>query len=94
MPSTSGIQRTLTQSVISCCRSLTDVADSGITLAEFACLARCNGLREQTRYGTMVAVDEFERDLERVCGTVDDGSVMAISYSRKSLGQTGDGHFS
>lgn len=50
-------------------------------------------MKERTRYGTLVGIEEFERDIERVCGR-EDQSVMAVSYSRKTLGQTGDGHFS
>lgn len=50
-------------------------------------------MKERTRYGTLVGIEEFERDIERVCGSADQ-SVMAVSYSRKTLGQTGDGHFS
>jgi len=88
-----GPWRWYTQSMLDCCRSLSDVAKDGITLSEFACLARCNGLHETTYYGDTVSLEQFERDVERVCGP-EEGSVMAISYSRKTLGQTGDGHFS
>lgn len=89
-----GPWRYYSQEMLDCCRTLDDVAKSGITLAEFACLARCNGLREYTRYGTMVSMAEFEREIEKVCGAEGEGSVMAVSYSRKALGQTGSGHFS
>lgn len=38
------------QEMLDCCRPLEWVKEHGITLAEFSCLAKCNGLEEMTRY--------------------------------------------
>lgn len=81
----------------SCCRPLEDIAAVGMTLSEFACLARCNGLTaivETPRLdpeSRTAGIKKFRQDLLRAAkGEV----TMALSYSRKTLGQTGDGHFS
>ena len=91
------------QDMLDCCRPLADVAQVGLTLAEFACLANCNGLRARvqsppnpasgpmSRESRDAALAQFRRDLSRA--SRGDG-VMALSYSRKVLGQTGTGHFS
>ncbi|KAJ3165797.1 hypothetical protein HK101_000167, partial [Irineochytrium annulatum] len=65
----------------------------GMTFPEFACLARCNGLTVTSVPGDTVTLPEFLRDVQSV--TSGDGSTqMVVSFSRKTLGQTGDGHFS
>ncbi|GAA6010614.1 hypothetical protein JCM11491_002994 [Sporobolomyces phaffii] len=81
------------QDMLDCCRPLADIAEVGLTLSEFACLARCNGLR-----ATVVSpgppgndLARFRRDLKRASTG---GATMALSYSRRALGQTGTGHFS
>lgn len=57
--------RWFTQEMLDCCRPLDAVQKEGITLAEFTCLARCNGLDAETRFaderlGTInVVVDGF-----------------------------------
>ncbi|KAK4055467.1 hypothetical protein OIV83_000013 [Microbotryomycetes sp. JL201] len=94
------------QSMLDCCRPLEAVAQVGITLNEFTCLARCNGLKatvtsprlDQDAEARQAGLAKFRQDLKRA---TNDGhgqghvhSIMAISYSRKTLGQTGDGHFS
>ncbi|GAA5871873.1 hypothetical protein JCM16303_000904 [Sporobolomyces ruberrimus] len=88
------------QDMLDCCRPLSDIAQVGLTLAEFACLARCNGLTARTvspptnslsKTSREASLDQFRADLKKASrgkGT------MAISYSRKALGQTGSGHFS
>jgi glutathione gamma-glutamylcysteinyltransferase len=72
---------------------LADIAVDGITLAEFICLAQCNGLEGEAKSGGTTALEEFEADLQRVCSAPEANALMAVSYSRKTLGQTGDGHF-
>ncbi|BGP11398.1 hypothetical protein JCM10049v2_007303 [Rhodotorula toruloides] len=87
------------QNMLDCCRPLTDIAVDGLTLPEFACLARCNGLRariaqpvlDSTPSQREEAIANFRRDLKDVSRG---RGIMAFSYSRRTLGQTGDGHFS
>ncbi|GAA6063354.1 hypothetical protein JCM10212_004400 [Sporobolomyces blumeae] len=118
-----GPWRFFDQDMLDCCRPLSDIAQVGLTLSEFTCLARCNGLVAQSvspplpsdrassshlassppsvEPGTTTATDEatreaalarFRRDL--VTASTGGRTVMAISYDRKTLGQTGTGHFS
>lgn len=152
--------------MLDCCRPLDAISKVGITLSEFACLARCNGLRadifspsatkskgsaghtssaslldaQKDSEGNssneaeglshspvpakrrklnadpdssspphlatplsnssspseaadhIAALNIFRRDLARISKGGE--GMMALSYSRKALGQTGDGHFS
>ncbi|XP_027052947.1 glutathione gamma-glutamylcysteinyltransferase-like [Pocillopora damicornis] len=101
------IWRWFTEELLECCRPLEDVKVSGITLEEFVCLAHCNGA-EATLVRPNDSNEQYKKFiqiLERVCTggkevkgeTFDEENpeeFMAISYSRKTLGQTGDGHFS
>lgn len=87
------------QSMLDCCRPLEKIAKDGLTLPEFLCLAKCNGLRTQTIGGTAAfpeddakGLADFEQALIR--STSADNLIMAVTFSRKTLGQTGDGHFS
>lgn len=85
--------------MLDCCRPLSDIAQVGLTISEFACLARCNGLRARVVSPLLdCSPDEREAGLERFreeLRKVSKGKgAMALSYSRKTLGQTGDGHFS
>ncbi|KAI9360045.1 Phytochelatin synthase, partial [Zopfochytrium polystomum] len=88
-----GVWRWYDETVLDCSPPLEEVRRRGLTFGEFACLARCNGLDVIARQGSEVSKETFVRDIREVCeGT---GSVqMVVSFSRKSLGQTGDGHFS
>ncbi|GAA6008360.1 hypothetical protein JCM10207_000100 [Rhodosporidiobolus poonsookiae] len=94
-----GAWRYYDQSMLDCCRPLSDVAAVGITLSEFTCLARCNGLQakvvspllDSTPEKRTEAVKRFREDVKSVARGK---GAMAISYSRKVLGQTGSGHFS
>jgi len=101
------IWRWYSEELLDCCRPLDDVKKSGITLEEFVCLAECNGA-SAFLVRPSDAKEQFEKfvqTLERVCTgdrqekgeNLDEENpeeIMAISYSRKTLGQTGDGHFS
>lgn len=42
--------------MLDCCRPLTWVKENGITLAEFTCLAKCNGLDAKTRFADQTYV--------------------------------------
>ena len=69
------------------------VSQKGITFEEFACLAACNTLYVEMQHGNPTAsLDKFRDDVRRVTQAGD--KIMVVSYSRRVLGQTGDGHFS
>lgn len=42
--------------MLDCCQPLEDVKQFGITLAEFACLAKCNGLDATTKFANATFV--------------------------------------
>lgn len=63
----------------------------GITFDNFACLAKCHCDAEVNRAFDFT-FEKFKKDIEMVTSTSD--KFMVISFSRKVLGQTGDGHFS
>ncbi|GAA5868784.1 hypothetical protein JCM8547_005379 [Rhodosporidiobolus lusitaniae] len=85
--------------MLDCARPLELVAQSGISLAEFTCLARCNGLTARVTSPLLDSKPEerdeaIQRFREDVRSAARGKGAIAISYSRKTLGQTGDGHFS
>lgn len=93
------------QDMLDCCRPLEAVQQVGITLSEFNCLSRCNGLTLRTASpsapdsdlvgqtaSTGLSLDDFRREVEAATST--SSSFMVVSFSRAVLGQTGSGHFS
>ncbi|KAJ3215731.1 hypothetical protein HDU67_010369 [Dinochytrium kinnereticum] len=88
-----GVWRWYDETLLDCCAPLEQIKDKGMTFTEFACLARCNGLDVEAKSGDQVTLAQFLHDIKSVCSG--DGSVqMVVSFSRKVLDQTGDGHFS
>lgn len=88
-----GPWRWYSEELLDCCLPLDAVRDKGVTLDQFACLARCNGATTQTRRAGDATLATFRDDL-RAAASSPGGLVLAASYSRRALGQTGDGHFS
>ena len=80
------------ESMLDCCASLEVVKQKGITFKEFTCLARCSGLDVQMFQLTGHVTQQYFRELVRSLTTTDDRMIV-MSYSRKTLKQTGDGHF-
>jgi glutathione gamma-glutamylcysteinyltransferase len=87
-----GPWRWYSEELLDCCLTLDDVRDKGVTLDQFACLARCNGATTQTRRAGDATLATFRADLRAAASSP--GLVLAAAYSRRTLGQTGDGHFS
>jgi glutathione gamma-glutamylcysteinyltransferase len=86
-----GPWRWFAEDLLDCCVPLELVRSRGINLEEFACLARCNSADVQ-----LVRAEEDNHALWRDA-LVDAASgerVVVASYDRRSLGQTGSGHFS
>jgi glutathione gamma-glutamylcysteinyltransferase len=80
------------EDMLDCCVSLDSIRKEGITLAQFFCLSKCNGLDVKGRYGTEVTLDEFEADVQRACSEA--GTMMVASFDRATFRSTGNGHFS
>jgi glutathione gamma-glutamylcysteinyltransferase len=77
--------------LLNCCSTQEEMKKNGITFDEFACLAKCHSEVEAKRAPTFT-FDEFQKDVIDVTGRSD--KFLVVSFSRKTLGQTGDGHFS
>ncbi|KAH9824371.1 Phytochelatin synthase, partial [Melampsora americana] len=89
------------QDMLDCCRPLEAVQRVGITLSEFNCLARCNGLRvyssspllsDKSNPSFGISLEQFRNQIKASTNT--SSSFMVVSFSRSALGQTGSGHFS
>ncbi|OBZ90008.1 Glutathione gamma-glutamylcysteinyltransferase [Choanephora cucurbitarum] len=86
-----GNWRWFSDEFLQCCSSKEDMKKNGITFDNFACLAKCH-CDVQVNRAFDFSFEKFKRDVEMV--TSDSDKFMVISFSRKVLGQTGDGHFS
>lgn len=91
------------ENMLDCCEPIEAVREKGITWPKFVCLARCNGLFvEEFRCFDDSNLEAFRMAVLKVAKQDADShetegdsvQVVVISYSRKVLGQTGDGHYS
>ncbi|KAJ3182265.1 hypothetical protein HDU85_003307 [Gaertneriomyces sp. JEL0708] len=87
-----GVWRWYSDDMLECCAPLSQIKEKGMTFRELACLARCNGLRVVAKRADQITYEEFIEDLKKVTASQD--MHMVVSFSRKTLNQTGDGHFS
>lgn len=97
-----GPWRFFAEELLDCCLPLDEVKRTGISLPHFVCLAHCNGGRPEVyqpetdgkRMRTAKKLDLATfRDLIAL-SSASSGTLLALSYSRATLGQTGEGHFS
>ena len=90
--------RWYTEDLLKCCRPLEDVKKVGITMEEFQCLAQCNGAVCDLVRASEVDYETFKESVTRICtGKFTESQseeFLCVSYNRKTLEQTGDGHFS
>ncbi|KAF4140087.1 Phytochelatin synthase [Phytophthora infestans] len=88
-----GPWRWFSEELFDCCTSLSVAKERGISMSEFICLARCNGvLTEDYRATSDFTLEQFREIVKRSCAT--SSEIVVLNYSRKVLMQTGDGHFS
>ncbi|GAX21495.1 glutathione gamma-glutamylcysteinyltransferase [Fistulifera solaris] len=88
------------ESMLNCCLDLHIVKETGVNLRQFECMAHCQGLATELYYTDETGLSEFRNAVRRAC--VEDhrddphssSPILAVSYSRRVLGQTGSGHFS
>ena len=81
--------------MLACCKPLEEVAVDGITLDQWACLARCNNARVDLSKASSSSEDAFRAELVKCVSAPNAAAgVLCVSYSRKQFNQTGDGHFS
>ncbi|KAJ3024101.1 UNVERIFIED_CONTAM: hypothetical protein HDU68_008323 [Siphonaria sp. JEL0065] len=87
-----GVWRWFDETTLESCLQLETVQLEGITLNEFECIAKCNGLNSVSRRADLTNKDVFMRELKTSCSSASE--IMAVSYCRGTLNQTGTGHFS
>eukprot|EP00656_Telonema_subtile_P011965 TRINITY_DN15999_c0_g1_i1.p1 TRINITY_DN15999_c0_g1~~TRINITY_DN15999_c0_g1_i1.p1 ORF type:complete len:342 (-),score=76.03 TRINITY_DN15999_c0_g1_i1:89-1114(-) len=80
------------EDMLECCKPLEEIKTGGIVFEQWLCLARCNGAKVDAKYATESSVDEFREVVRRVCRC--QSEVLIVSYSRKTMNQSGDGHYS
>lgn len=85
-----GPWRWFSEELLDCCAPLERVREKGLSLDELACLAQCNGADVRVE---RASIDRLREDVVRSARSPREPMVVA-SYTRKQLGQTGDGHFS
>lgn len=88
-----GPWRWFSEELLTCCKSLQEIERLGLTLDEVACLARCYGATVRLYRPPHARIDDF-REHVRAAATDREASVLIVNYSRRAVGQTGDGHFS
>ena len=89
-----GPWRWFSEELLDCCKPLDEIRRLGLSLDEVACLARCSGADVQAHRPD--SAQDIERFREHIieATTRDEAAVLIVNYSRRTLGQTGDGHFS
>ncbi|KAI8843655.1 Phytochelatin synthase-domain-containing protein [Chytridium lagenaria] len=87
-----GCWRWFDEDMLEFCRPIEEIRREGITLPEFECMARCNGLETVTKRADGVTKEVFIDDIKKASKSRSE--IMVVSYSRNSLNQTGTGHFS
>ena len=83
------------EDMLDCCRPLDMVKEKGITIQDFACLARCNFAEADLVYAQDGELEAFRAAVRRATSAdVEEAGVLVVSYDRSVLLQTGTGHFS
>ncbi len=88
-----GPWRWYSEELLDCCLPLDEVKSKGVTMEELACLARCNGARANLVHADAASASELREAIVKATGSPL-GPIMIAAYTRRALGQTGDGHFS
>lgn len=88
-----GPWRWFSEELLDCCVPLARVRETGISIGQLACLARCNGAEAVVHRPTTDSLESFREAVLLSCRSTD-GPFVIVSYARDALGQTGDGHFS
>jgi glutathione gamma-glutamylcysteinyltransferase len=81
------------EELLDCCRPLDVVRREGLTVPQLVCLARCNGARVEAVHADVGGLAGLREQVEAAAIDADE-PYMVAAYSRRVLGQTGDGHYS
>jgi phytochelatin synthase len=89
-----GPWRWFSEELLDCCKPLEEIRRVGLSIDEVACLARCSGTEVALhRPGAEHGAERFREQVIEAA-TRDEPAALIVNYSRRTLGQTGDGHFS
>lgn len=82
------------ESLLDCCVDIENVKKEGLSIDQLARIAKCQGIGVQV--SRRLNVDQARQLIKTSVRGDPDGSFefVAASYDRKTLGQTGTGHFS
>eukprot|EP01098_Paradermamoeba_levis_P011846 TRINITY_DN5099_c0_g5_i1.p1 TRINITY_DN5099_c0_g5~~TRINITY_DN5099_c0_g5_i1.p1 ORF type:complete len:430 (+),score=109.23 TRINITY_DN5099_c0_g5_i1:358-1647(+) len=86
--------RWFSEDMLDCCIPIETVKKRGLTYTEFSCLAKCSGADISSLRPSETSEEYFRETVKRVSSQQDKDQVLVVTYSRKALNQTGDGHFS
>lgn len=94
-----GVWRWYDEAMLECCTSLNSYQDDGMSFDDYGDLSRCNGCNTLQWRADESNLEHFRSIVQQV--TQEDSSsadqtlrLLTISYQRRILNQTGDGHFS
>ncbi|KAL0483107.1 glutathione gamma-glutamylcysteinyltransferase [Acrasis kona] len=87
-----GPWRWYSEEMLGCCTSLETIKEKGITLEQFWCMAKCNGANISLYRYEDSTIQQFREHVMNASKYAD--QYLVSSFSRKFLGQTGDGHYS
>ncbi|EGC38412.1 hypothetical protein DICPUDRAFT_53337 [Dictyostelium purpureum] len=87
-----GPWRWFAEDMLDCCIPIDSVKKRGITFTEFSCLSKCNGANIKSYRGDENDIHQFRSSI--IEASSKQGIHLVMSYSRKTLGQTGSGHYS
>ncbi|MCO5587602.1 hypothetical protein L7F22_041551 [Adiantum nelumboides] len=87
-----GPWRWFDESMLDCCEPLENVKKNGITFSKVSCLAQCAGASVQAFRANQSSLDLF-RSFVETCAASDDHHLV-VTYDRRTMKQTGTGHFS
>jgi glutathione gamma-glutamylcysteinyltransferase len=88
-----GPWRWFSEELLDCCYPLDAVKKEGLTFEQFECLAQCNGATVEAKRAQASLLKDFRKSLIEACRS-GHSPFLVVSYSRKALGQTGEGHYS
>lgn len=87
-----GVWRWYSEEHLDCCVDLDDIRKRGLTFDEWVCLAKCQGLSVIGGRAEDSSLENFRAAVTSCCTVTD--AILCVAYTRKKLGQPGDGHFS
>mmetsp|Transcript_4272 Transcript_4272/g.6501 ORF Transcript_4272/g.6501 Transcript_4272/m.6501 type:complete len:158 (+) Transcript_4272:367-840(+) len=80
--------------MLNCCVSLEEIKSEGISLQKLAELARCNGAACTIKNSEDFSLVNFRRIVRHIMQGEHGKAYLVANYDRKTIGQTGGGHFS